>query len=86
MPEEVKGKKFDFIYCFDVFVHTDSHIFYKTLQNLKPLLADDETSRVFVSVSNICSKLGFERFAAQKEYKVQGFFFQCNEMALKIID
>ena len=72
LPKELPAA-FDFIYSFDVFVHCDIHTFYQTLLNIKPLLNKDH-GLFFVSVANLCSKLGFERFKKQKAFKVAGFY------------
>lgn len=72
-PQSVVSQApFPLIYSFDVFVHVDLHTFYHTLLNLKKLM--NEKSRFIVSVANLCSELGFERFSKQKEFKVAGFY------------
>ena len=59
-----------FLKCFDVFVHVDMHTFYQSLMNIKPMMSD--TTLFFVSVANIISDLGFDRFKKQKTFKVSG--------------
>ena len=78
------GKKFEFVYCFDVFVHVDMHCFYQQLINLKPHLCP--TAKIFLSVADITSTLGFDRFKKQKSFKVSGFCFMSPDIAKKIVD
>lgn len=68
----INQSPFDFIYSFDVFVHVDIHTFYHTLMNLKKLMTKD--TLVFMSVANLCSELGWQRFSKQKQFKVAGFY------------
>lgn len=73
MPKPVKDNgSYDFIYSFDVFVHVDIHTFFHTLMNLRPLMTKD--TLFFVSVANLCSTLGFDRFKKQRAFKVAGFY------------
>jgi hypothetical protein len=73
LPKEVHDLgPYDFIYSFDVFVHVDLHTFYQTLLNLKPLMTSE--TRLFMSVANLCSDLGFSRFSKQRSFKVAGFY------------
>ena len=84
LPQQLKDTQFDFIYCFDVLVHCDLHTVYKTLANLHPLLKDG--SKLFISLADVTSDLGFQRFKNQKQFKVSGFCFMSPDMALKIVD
>ena len=73
LPKEVLDLgPYDFIYSFDVFVHVDLHTFHQTLLNLKPLMTTE--TRLFLSVANLCSDLGFSRFSKQRSFKVAGFY------------
>ena len=65
-----------------MFVHVDMHTFFQSLVNLKPLMSD--STLIFVSVANIVSDLGFDRFKKQKSFKVSGFCFMSPEIAIKI--
>ena len=45
------------------------------LENIKKLeLLKSKESLLFISVANLCSEKGFERFRKQKEFKVAGFY------------
>ena len=72
LPPKVQALKFDFVYSFDVFVHCDIHTFYQTLTNVRPVLKPGAC--FFVTVANLCSQMGFERFKKQKTFKVAGFY------------
>ena len=81
LPKAVQESgPYDFIYSFDVFVHCDIHTFFQTLLNLKPLMTSD--TLFFVSVANLCSKLGFDRFKKQRSFKVAGFYCKCINLSL----
>ena len=56
----VKSGPFDFIYSFDVFVHVDIHTLFQTLLNVKKMMKKD--TLIFISVANLCSDKGFDRF------------------------
>ena len=60
------------IYSFDVFVHVDIHTLFRTLEQARALLR--EGGLLMLSVANLCSKDGFARFKAQKDFKVAGFY------------
>lgn len=72
MPPKVQALKFDFVYSFDVFVHCDIHTFYQTLLCVKAVLKP--RACFFVTVANLCSQMGFDRFKKQKNFKVAGFY------------
>tara|TARA_B110000285_G_scaffold216152_1_gene263167 strand:+ start:545 stop:793 length:249 start_codon:yes stop_codon:yes gene_type:complete len=44
-----------------------------------------DSTNLFVSVANIVSDLGFDRFKKQKSFKVSGFCFMSPEIAVKIV-
>jgi hypothetical protein len=46
--------------------------------NLKPLMTSE--TRLFMSVANLCSDLGFSRFSKQRSFKVAGFYCKFLEL------
>ncbi|CDW74331.1 UNKNOWN [Stylonychia lemnae] len=85
IPKEVvEHGQYDFIYSFDVFVHVDIHTFYHTLLNLKQVMSQD--TLLFMSVANLCSQKGFDRFKKQKQFKVAGFYFMSPDIVRKIVN
>jgi hypothetical protein len=79
LPKEVLDLgPIDFIYSFDVYVHVDLHTFHQTLLNLKPLMTTE--TRLFLSVANLCSDLGFSRFSKQRSFKVAGFYCKFSDL------
>lgn len=83
LPPEL-GETFDFIYSFDVFVHLDLHVQWQYLQEFHRVLKPG--GRAFVHTSNLTAPAGWERFAAQKYYRVEGFYFMTPQAARTLID
>ena len=61
LPISLKETQFDFCYCFDVFVHSDIHTVFRILKQVRQILKPG--GHMMLSVANLCSDLGFERFA-----------------------
>lgn len=72
LPTELR-EQFDFLYSFDVFVHLDLHAQWRYLHDINRLLKPG--GRVFVHTANLMTRAGWERFAAQDAYRVEGFYF-----------
>ena len=75
LPDQLiqyKGK-IDFCYSFDVMVHVDIHTLYRVLKQVRMLLKPG--GLMMLSVANLCSESGFDRFSKQSNYKVAGFYF-----------
>ena len=64
---------FDFVYCFDVFVHMDLHTIWRSLQDIASMLKPGGFA--FVSAANLLSSRGWQRFSKQRKYSVGGFYF-----------
>ena len=71
-PEEFTNY-FDFVYGFDVFVHLDLHSMRDWLlaihQGLKP------GGKFFVHTANLATEAGWQRFARQKKFSIEGHYF-----------
>ncbi|HEY9712158.1 MAG TPA: class I SAM-dependent methyltransferase [Chroococcales cyanobacterium] len=72
------NNKFGFVYAFDVFVHLDLHNMWKYLKGYNKILK--EGGHAFVHTANLKAPGGWERFAAQEAYAVEGHYFMCPEM------
>lgn len=72
LPDGLDGQ-FDFLYSFDVFVHLDLHVQWRYLDDVHRLLRPG--GRAFVHTANLTTKAGWERFAGQDAYRVEGFYF-----------
>eukprot|EP00968_Pinguiococcus_pyrenoidosus_P011499 scaffold926_cov248-Pinguiococcus_pyrenoidosus.AAC.12 len=68
----------DFIYCFDVLVHSDLHVIHSYLQAFYAALQPG--GLLFVSVADVTSEAGYERFSKQAKFTVGGFYFVCPEI------
>lgn len=76
LPDELAGS-FDFLYSFDVFVHLDLHVQWRYFAEFARMLRPG--GRAFVHTANLTSDAGWERFAAQEVYRVEGFYFTTPE-------
>ena len=76
------ARQFDFVYCFDVMVHLDLHTVFQYFRIIRSMLADGGLA--FVSCANLCSPLGWARFAKQSRFTVGGFYFMCPEMVRQL--
>lgn len=65
-------------------VHCDIHTLSRTLGQVFKLLKP--RGLMMLSVANLCSKLGYERFKSQKEFKVAGFYFMSPDIVHKIVE
>lgn len=72
LPADLQGQ-FDFLYSFDVFVHLDLHVQWRYLLDVKRLLKPG--GRAFIHTANLTTTPGWDRFAAQDTYRVEGFYF-----------
>lgn len=63
LPNELKEQLglIDFAYSFDVFVHVDIHTLSRTLMQVHKLLKSG--GMMMLSVANLCSETGYERFS-----------------------
>jgi 2-polyprenyl-3-methyl-5-hydroxy-6-metoxy-1,4-benzoquinol methylase len=69
---------FDCIYCFDVLPHVDLHTIYAYFQSFKTILKPGGS--IFLSVADVTSPLGFDRFSRQSKYTAGGFYFICPQI------
>jgi SAM-dependent methyltransferase len=83
LPTEL-AESFDFVYSFDVFVHLDLHVQWRYLQEFRRVLKPG--GRAFVHTSNLTAPAGWERFAAQEYYRVEGFYFMTPEAVRTLVD
>lgn len=72
LPDDLEGS-FDLLYSFDVFVHLDLHVQWQYVQEMARVLKPG--GKGFIHTSNLTSQAGWERFAAQGGYRVEGFYF-----------
>lgn len=82
-PDDCAGR-FDFIYSFDVFVHLDLHTIWKYLTEIRRVLKTG--GKAFIHVSNLTTPAGWERFAVQDDYSVEGFYFLTPQIADLLIE
>ncbi|KAJ8598902.1 hypothetical protein CTAYLR_010748 [Chrysophaeum taylorii] len=73
-PTSSLRDKFDFVYCFDVMVHMDTHTIYRCLHKIRGLLKKPG-GRAFISTANLAAPDGWARFESQPRFSVAGFFF-----------
>jgi SAM-dependent methyltransferase len=71
--EEKYSERFDFVYSFDVFVHLDLHTIWSYFSEFRKILKKE--GLIFLHTSNLKAPGGWERFASQQEYKVEGHYF-----------
>lgn len=69
---------FDFVYSFDVFVHLDLHLMWRYFSEVARVLK--EGCRAFVHTTNLGAPAGWERFARQDAYSVEGHYFVSPEI------
>ncbi len=81
-PPALAGR-FDFLYSFDVFVHLDLHVQWRYLQEIERALKPG--GRAFLHTANLTSDAGWERFAEQDRYRVEGFYFMTPEAVRTLI-
>ena len=72
LPAELTGA-LDFIYSFDVFVHIDLHTMWKYVQEVSRVLKPG--GRAFLHTANLTAPDGWERFASQDHYHLDGHYF-----------
>ena len=72
------GDTFDFVYSFDVFVHLDVHTMWKYVREIHRVLKDG--GRALLHTTNLTSPGGWNHFAAQDAYKVEGHYFVTPEL------
>jgi SAM-dependent methyltransferase len=78
------GESFDFIYSFDVFVHLDLHVQWRYLQEFHRVLKPG--GKAFVHTANLTAEAGWQRFAVQDRYRVEGFYFMVPEAVRTLAD
>lgn len=83
LPDDCTGR-FDFVYSFDVFVHLDLHTIWKYLNDIRRVLKTG--GKAFIHVSNLTAPAGWERFAVQDDYSVEGFYFISPQIADLLIE
>lgn len=67
------AERFDMVYSFDVFVHLDIHIIWKYFNEIRRVLK--KGGKAFLHTTNLKAPGGWERFAGQAEYMVEGHYF-----------
>lgn len=65
--------RFDFMYSFDVFVHLDLHTIWRYFLGIHGLLK--KGGKAFVSTANLKAPKGWQRFAGQDTYSIEGHYF-----------
>lgn len=70
-PEELSDR-FDLVYGFDVYVHFDLHSLWRHLRGIERLLRPG--GHALIHTANLTAPLGWERFASQERYSVEGHF------------
>jgi SAM-dependent methyltransferase len=80
---ELEGT-FDLVYCFDVLVHCDLHTTWRYFQAFYKLLKPG--GLLFVSVGNLLSDPGFQRFSATRQDNDIPFFFLTEAMAVQLAE
>lgn len=81
LPSTLAGQ-LDFLYAFDVFVHIDLHVQWRYLQEVFRILKPG--GMAFLHTANLSAPAGWDRFAAQDGYRVEGFYFMTPE-AVRIL-
>jgi SAM-dependent methyltransferase len=71
LPDDLTGR-FDFVYAFDVYVHFDLHSLWRHLQEIERVLRPG--GHALIHTANLTAPLGWERFASQDRYTVEGHF------------
>lgn len=75
---------FDLLYSFDVFVHIDLHVQWRYVQELARVLKPG--GKGFLHTSDLTSRGGWERFAEQPGYRVEGFYFMTPQAVRTLIE
>jgi SAM-dependent methyltransferase len=70
-PDDL-ARRFDFVYAFDVYVHFDLHSLWRHLQGIEQVLRPG--GHALIHTANLTAPLGWERFAGQERYSVEGHF------------
>jgi len=73
---------FDFLYCFDVLVHVDLHSQWQYFSSISRALKPG--GLCFLSVADITSRGGWDRFSKQKKYTAGGFYFTSPQIIEKL--
>lgn len=76
--------RFDFVYAFDVFVHLDLHTTWRYLRDIRATLRPG--GRLFIHTANLKAPGGWDRFARQREYHVEGHYFSTPELIEILVD
>lgn len=82
LPAELDSS-LDLLYSFDVFVHIDLHVQWRYVQEMARVLKPG--GRGFLHTSNLTSRGGWERFAEQPHYRVEGFYFMTPEAVRTLV-
>ena len=82
LPAELTGR-LDFVYSFDVFVHLDLHTQWKYIQEIARVLKPG--GRAFLHTANLTAPAGWERFASQDHYTLDGHYFVTPEVVRTLV-
>jgi SAM-dependent methyltransferase len=83
LPPELTAS-LDVLYSFDVFVHLDLHVQWRYFQEMARVLKPGGTG--VIHTSNLVSPGGWDRFAAQGSYRVEGFYFMTPEAVRTLVE
>lgn len=75
---------FDLLYSFDVFVHIDLHVQWRYLQEFARVLKPG--GKGMLHTSDLTSRGGWERFAEQPHYRVEGFYFMTPQAVRTLVE
>lgn len=64
-------------------VHVDIHTLFRVLKQVRTLLKPG--GMMMLSVANLCSDLGFDRFQKQSSFKVAGFYFMSPDIIRQLV-
>jgi SAM-dependent methyltransferase len=82
LPDDLTGR-LDFVYSFDVFVHLDLHTQWRYFQEVERVLKPG--GRAFLHTANLTAPGGWERFAAQEHYTLDGHYFVTPEVVKTLV-
>jgi SAM-dependent methyltransferase len=82
LPDDLGGR-LDFVYSYDVFVHLDLHTIWKYVQEIARVLKPG--GRAFLHTTNLTAPGGWERFAAQDHYTLDGHYFVTPELVKTLV-
>jgi ubiquinone/menaquinone biosynthesis C-methylase UbiE len=68
----------DFVYAFATFLHLDLHVMWRYFREFARVLRPG--GHAFVHTATITTPGGWERFAAQRTFSVEGFYFVSPEI------